>query len=418
MSDLANADLLLDSFASDFFLNVPNPPLPVNPVNYQQIQTAQQQQQGVQQLPQFDPVRYSLQPFGQAQLVCYREPNAHNWRIVVPNNLLSHLVHWYHSVLHHAGTENLKRSLNAVFWHPHMNKAVEERVHFCPICQQLKLSGRGYGEMPPREAKAQPWHEVAVDTIGPWTVSIQGQEVRFYAVTLVDTVTNLVELVRIDTPSARNAATATETGWLFRYPRPVRMVHDQGPEYNGMEFSNLMNQYGIEDVPTSVANPQANAICERMHQVVGNLLRTLLHVNPPQNFQNAAAIVDYALATASYALRATVHRTLGISPGALVFHRDMLIDVPYVANLLLLRDKRQALIDYNLRRENNRRRNFDYRIGEYVLELKRDPTKMGIRTTGPYRIERVHANGTLTIRRGQGLTDRINIRRLRPFFRR
>ena len=128
--------------------------------------------------------------------------------------------------------------------------------------------------------------------------------------------------------------------------------------------------------------------------------------------------MDYALATAQHALRATVHRTLGVSPGAIVFHRDMMIDVPYIANFLLLRDKRQALIDYNLRRENNRRRNFDYQAGEYVLELKKDPTKLGIRTTGPYRIEQVHTNGTLTIRRGPGLTDRINIRRLRPYFRR
>jgi hypothetical protein len=43
-----------------------------------------------------------------------------------------------------------------------------------------------------------------------------------------------------------------------------------------------------------------------------------------------------------------------------VFHRNMLIDVPYVANLLLLREKRQAVIDYNLSRENNRRCNFDF----------------------------------------------------------
>ena len=90
-----------------------------------------------------------------------------------------------------------------------------------------------------------------------------------------------------------------------------------------------------------------------MHQVVGNILRTLLLTNPPQNVQHAEVLVDHALATASHALRSTVHRTLGMSPGALVFHRDMLMDIPFVADLLLLREKRQTLIDYNLRRENN-----------------------------------------------------------------
>jgi transposase InsO family protein len=89
---------------------------------------------------------------------------------------------------------------------------------------------------------------------------------------MLDTVTNLVELFRIDTPSAANAAWAFEMAWLFRYPHPVRVIHDQGNEFQGMDFQVLLEQYGIEDVPTSVRNPQANAVCERMHQVVGNIL--------------------------------------------------------------------------------------------------------------------------------------------------
>jgi hypothetical protein len=176
-----------------------------------------------------------------------------------------------------------------------------------------------------------------------------------------------------------------------------------------------MRVYGIQNVPIGTRNPQANAICERMHQVVGNILRTLLHTNPPQDMNTAEALVDYALATASHALRLTVHWTLGTLPGALVFHRDMFLDIPYVADLLLLRDKRQALIDYNLHRENNRRWNYDYRIGDQVLELLPEPNKLGHRTRGPFPILQVHTNGTVTIQRAPGLQDRLNIRRLRPF---
>ena len=217
-----------------------------------------------------------------------------------------------------------------------------------------------------------------------------------------------------EAPTASKAADAVERGWLFRYPRPVKMIHDQGPEYNGFQFADLLTRWGIENVPTSVRNPQANAICEWMHQVVGNVLRTLLHSYPPQNLPNANATLDYALATASYALRSSCHRTMGLSPGAVVFHRDMLIDVPFIADLLLLRNKRQALIDYNLRRENNRRRTFDYQVGQQVLELVPNPHKLGFRTRGPFSIVQVHANGTLTIRRSPVLMDRVNIRRLRP----
>ena len=36
----------------------------------------------------------------------------------------------------------------------------------------------------------------------------------------------------------------------------------------------MLDDYGIKRKPISVRNPQANAICERVHQVIGNIIRT------------------------------------------------------------------------------------------------------------------------------------------------
>jgi hypothetical protein len=66
-------------------------------------------------------------------------------------------------------------------------------------------------------------------------------------------------------------------------------------------------------------NPQSNAICERMHQTVTNVLRTLVHTNPPQNMTQARDIIDDAMATAMHAMQTTVATTLGSTPGALAF---------------------------------------------------------------------------------------------------
>jgi hypothetical protein len=178
-----------------------------------------------------------------------------------------------------------------------------------------------------------------------------------------------------------------------------------------------LNRAGIHPVATSVRNAQSNAICERMHQTVAQMLKTQLHADPPQTLNDAEFLVDKCLCSAQLALRSTIHSTLGVTPGAIVFHRDMLLDVPYVADLLMLREKRQALIDYNLRRENNRRRNFDYRIGQQVLEIvpsdKR--AKLGVTTMGPYTIVDVHTNGTITIQRTPLTVERVNIRNFKPF---
>ena len=151
--------------------------------------------------------------------------------------------------------------------------------------------GRGYGQLAPREARFQPWYEVAIDTIGPWEIEINGGVHKFYALTMIDTVTNLTELARVSSTKAVDAAEKLEHNWLFRYPRPVRIIHDQGPEFTGDAFHRLLRTYGIRNAPIGTRNPQANSICERMHQVVGNMLRTLLHTNPPQNVQHAEALV-------------------------------------------------------------------------------------------------------------------------------
>ena len=49
-------------------------------------------------------------------------------------------------------------------------------------------------------------------------------------------------------------------------------------------------------------NLQSNAICERMHQTVTNMLRTLVHTNPPQNMTQARDIINNALATGMHAM--------------------------------------------------------------------------------------------------------------------
>jgi hypothetical protein len=56
-----------------------------------------------------------------------------------------------------------------------------------------------------------------------------------------------------------------------------------------------------------------------MHQAVNDVLRTLVHTNPPQNMTQSRAIIDDALATAMHAIQTTVATTLGSTLGVLAF---------------------------------------------------------------------------------------------------
>jgi hypothetical protein len=152
-----------------------------------------------------------------------------------------------------------------------------------------------------------------------------------------------------------------------------------------------------------------------MHQTIENCLRTLLHGQPPQNVQDILQHVDNALATAAHSARCAVHRTLKISPGALIFQRDMFLEIPVIADLELLRTQRQAAIDTRTIQNNQKRISHDYQPGEHVLVRLQNPATLDAPTEGPFLIVRAYTNGTVTIRRDEMVEERINIRRLLPF---
>ena len=83
---------------------------------------------------------------------------------------------------------------------------------------------------------------------------------------------------------------------------------------------------------TTPKNPQANAIAERMHKTVGDMVCTHLGDLVIDNLRDANMLVDSALASVSYGLRASVHSTMGVSSGALVFQRDMQLNIPVLEN--------------------------------------------------------------------------------------
>ena len=202
------------------------------------------------------------------------------------------------------------------------------------------------------------------------------------------------------------------SSWLSSYPRPKYVVYDNGSEFK-LYFKALCDSYGIRRKPTTSKNPQANAINERIHGVIGNMLRTSnlegsdLDENDP---------FDEFLTNTAWAIRSTHHSTLGCSPGAAIFGRDMMFNIPYLADWTEIGKQRQKLANRDNERENARRIDVDYRVGQKVL-IKNDEIKRKAQNSslGPFEIIEVHTNETVRIQRGK-ITERLNIRRLVPYF--
>jgi hypothetical protein len=113
-----------------------------------------------------------------------------------------------------------------------------------------------------------------------------------------------------------------------------------------------------------------------------------------------------------HAMQTTVATTLGSTPGTLAFARDMFLNVPLIADLQAIGRTHEHHVNENLRRANRKQRQYDYALGQQDLKKVHDPTKLGVRTEGPYTIEHVHINGNLTILLCEEITERINTQRV------
>jgi transposase InsO family protein len=205
----------------------------------------------------------------------------------------------------------------------------------------------------PREAGLLLWSTIAVDMIGP-TLEVGDRSEKFRALTIIDLVTNLVEIVHVNNTTSAAVTAHFINAWLARYPKPISCVHDPGSEFLGWNFQEMLHCNNILSCCTTTKNPQANVICKQMHQSVSNSLRVLKQWNPPAGLNDAHALVDVALADAMYATRASFHSGLKTTPGALAFHRDMVMNIPLMSDLMLIQQNRQWLIDNRLIESNRK----------------------------------------------------------------
>ena len=106
------------------------------------------------------------------------------------------------------------------------------------------------------------------------------------------------------------------------------MIYDNGSEFK-FHFKELCDSYQLKRKPTTVKNPQANAILEHMHGVLADMMRTS-DINMSQTVDPDD--IDAFLTNAAWSICATHHTVLQSSPGAAIFERDMLFDIPYIAD--------------------------------------------------------------------------------------
>jgi transposase InsO family protein len=392
-----------------------------SPVSFPTLQRHQRADANLQRTARNNPATFRTVDYGTSSLLQSRQhPNSQSWKIVVPVAVVDEVIKWFHDTLMHPGVQRMLQTIRKHFYFPQMRRRVEEYVRHCDSCQRTKNHHDRAGLLPPKDPETDPWCEVQVDLMGPWQVDVgYNYRLTIHALSCVDPFTGYIEIVRVSNTLSAHVSSKFHNHWLCRYPTPSRCIHDNGPEFVGHEFQDVLRYYGIKDCPTTSKNPQANSIVERAHQTIASMLRNMSYETRTDRRTRLTAediddFIETALSCTQRAINATVHTVTKETPGVLAFHRDMLLPVQVMANWELTRERRANSITRNVLRENSTRRPFNWQPGMQVL-ISVPGSKIDPKFAGPYTITRVHPNGTVTIRRRPNTFQRINIRRIKLY---
>jgi hypothetical protein len=293
----------------------------------------------------------------------------HDGKIALPPSLQQKTTDWCHKMLRHPGTTRTEATIRQHFDWKGPRTMVIAICKKCQLCQKAKLTNQKYGKLPAELAEENPWDSLCVALMGP--VERKGEkDLKLWCLTVIDPATGWFEMEQISNKTAVEVAYICETTWFTKCPLPQRITLDRGTEFMA-EFAKMVkNDCGMKLKPVTTRNPQANAITERVHQTIGNIIRTF-------NVQSMDSDDPWTgtLAATMLAVRATCHATLQALPMQLAFGRDAILNAKYASNWEQIRQRKQTRINENNKRENKSRRAHTYSLGDKMLVKAHENSK-------------------------------------------
>ena len=89
---------------------------------------------------------------------------------------------------------------------------------------------------------------------------------------MINPATSWSKIVEVNKKSSETISLKVDREWFNNYPHPTLVTFDQGCEFTGKEFQNLLKSYSVTPKPSTNHNPQSNGEVERVHQTFHNIL--------------------------------------------------------------------------------------------------------------------------------------------------
>lgn len=172
----------------------------------------------------------------------------------------------YHIKNNHRGMDETYNHIKRQVYFPGLREKISKLINKCDICQTLK-----YDRQPQKlEFQLTETPNKPLDIIHIDIYSINKRLI----LTIIDKFSKFAEGY---TQPARHSINITKNMMFFfkTHGIPKVIVCDQGPEFAGILFKDLCNQYGITLHVTSFQQSSSNAPVERLHSSLTEIYRII-----------------------------------------------------------------------------------------------------------------------------------------------
>ena len=171
----------------------------------------------------------------------------------------------------HLGGHALWKLFHDRYSHKAGRRICLEVAQSCPQCQL----GTDYGHRQRTTGTIQsqgPWDTLSIDIVGPLPTDRRKE----FLIVFVDCFSKYTILVPSRNHTANTVSEALMRHVIPYFGTPRRLLSDRGREFISSIWTQLLRTLGIQQVLTSPYHPEGNAINERSHRTLNNMLHAQL----------------------------------------------------------------------------------------------------------------------------------------------
>ena len=231
---------------------------------------------------------------------------------IISFELLVSLVLNLHVQNAHIGAYKLYALISQHVWNPSMRAVIRDACITCSVCQRCKTTSKV--KMPPT-IKIQtnyPFELVAMDLVSlPPTL---GGYIGILV--LVDHYTKWLAVAPIKNKRTSHIIDKLEYQLFPGLIRlPTKILTDNGPEFNSLEFADMVDRLNIHHIKTTAYRPSSNGAVERVNRTIIEFLRSLT---------DSPSAWNTYLPTAVQVYNNTTHSETSLSPASFIMTKEHL----------------------------------------------------------------------------------------------